>query len=538
MVKIMSRLTSWPARALTLVLLTALLIACSAPPAEDVAQRRIFTPLEAPAATISANTATAALAAASGRAIAISYPASSAAVTDAFPLAEVSAAPMPPVAPARTGQMVTAKDIIRAQQRAAAEAAAAALAPPAEADPNAPRALVSTGGGDPFDWTTSENYLVLGTDRRAEGGSWRTDSIMVIGIDRTKERAAVFSVPRDLYVQIPGYGYGRINQADYMGERRTPEGGGPALVSSILEDQLGISTQHWVRIQMDGFVQFVDAMGGVDIYLDCPFSEPILNLNTNRWTNFTLPAGLNHLDGQDAYWFARLRLRETDIGRSSRQRAIIWALREQILSTNAIMRLPQLYSAFRDTISTDLSLFDIIGLAQFGVSLKPENVRAGGLTLKDLQNYTTAGGAQVLIIANQAHVRDLVANVWDEPAMADAYRSDGSACDGGIPIPAVEPTPLPQTDSVPESQPAPQSYKAPPAAPQGALGAAAAAAAGTLADPNAEPLPLTGPIVDPVTGALFDAATGFPLDPSSGYPFDPVTGKLVAPDNAGRQTGP
>jgi LCP family protein required for cell wall assembly len=371
----------------------------------------------------------------------------------------------------------------------------------------------------------------MGTDRRAEGGSWRTDSIMIIGVDRSRERAAVFSVPRDLYVQIPGYGFGRINQADYMGERRTPDGGGPALVSAILEEQLGVSTQHWVRIQMDGFVQFVDAMGGVDVYLDCPFSEPILNLNTNSWTNFTLPAGLNHLDGQDAYWFARLRLRETDIGRSSRQRAIIWALREQILSTNAILRLPQLYSAFRDTISTDLSLFDIIGLAQFGVSIQPENVRAGGLTLKELQDYTTAGGAQVLIIANPTRARELVANVWDQPAMADAYRKDGSTCDGGIPAPEPEATPLPQTNLTPDNGGMPQSAAA--AAPATRVGGFSAAATTPLPEPEASPLPLSGPIVDPVTGGLFDAATGYPLNPASGLPIDPVTGRPVAPSTPG-----
>lgn len=512
--------TSWLARAFAPVLLTAVLIACSAPPAEEVASGRVFTPLEDAVATISADSARDALENAPGRALSVAYPASSAADNAAFPRVDVVDAPAPPFAPVRTGQLVTAKEIARAQKSAQEEAAAALAAPPPAGDQNAPRARVETVGGAPFDWSTSTNYLVLGTDRRAAGGSWRTDSIMVIGIDRANERAAVFSVPRDLYLQIPGYGYGRINQADYMGERRNPEGGGPALVSSILEEHLGISTQHWVRIQMDGFIQFIDALGGVDIYLDCPFSEPILNLNTNTWTNFKLPAGLNHLDGQDAYWFARLRLRESDIGRSSRQRAIIWALREQILSTNAILRLPQLYASFRDTISTDLSLFDIIGLAQFGVSLKPENVRAGGLTLKDLQEYTTTQGAQVLIIGNPARVRELVANVWDEPAMADAYRKDGSACEGGIPAPAPEATP-----EQPSATPLPQTGTAPAAT----VGGFAAAASAADADPNAAPLPLTAPIVDPVTGALFDPVTGYPLDPASGRPFDPVTGKPYAP---------
>ncbi len=521
------------ARAFAPALLASLLFGCTSPPVSDDAAGRVYTPLIDPVATISAQATLNPTPGLGDNSLAVAYPASSDAASESYPLLDATNAPLPPTAAASTGQLVMAKEIARAEAAALAQQSAAiaeqeaSTLPTPVVDAEEARPLVETSSGDPFDWSTSENFLVMGTDRRAEGGSWRTDSIMVIGIDRAKERAAVFSVPRDTYVQIPGYGFGRINQADYMGERRTPDGGGPALVSAILEENLGISTQHWVRIQMDGFVSFVDAMGGVDVYLDCPFSEPILNLNTNAWTNFNLPAGLNHLDGQDAYWFARLRYRESDIGRSSRQRAIIWALREQILSTNAILRLPQLYAAYRDTISTDLSLFDIISMAQFAVSLKPENVRAGGLTLKDLQNYTTAGGAQVLIIADPARVRDLVANVWDQPAMADAYRKDGAKCVGGIATP--EPAATPVLDDSPEATPLPPDDSI--GATQG--GGPAATAGASSADSSALALPLTGPVVDPVTGALFDLATGYPLDAVTGKPYDPVTGKPVASPASG-----
>jgi LCP family protein required for cell wall assembly len=394
---------------------------------------------------------------------------------------------------------------------------------PAESVVYAPP-LVNAPAGPSFNWAETENYLILGTDRRAKGGSWRTDSIMVVGIDRENDRAAVFSVPRDLYVHIPGYGWGRINQADYMGERREPDGGGPKLVSAILEENLGISTEHWVRVQMDGFIRFVDTMGGVDIFLDCPFSEPIFNISTNNWESFTLPAGVSHLDGQDAYWFARLRYRESDIGRSSRQRALIWALREQVLSTDALKRLPQLYTTFQDTISTDLSLVKMITLARWATGLDAANVRASGLSLRDLQNYTTEGGAQVLVIGDPGHVRDLVEGVWEAPAMADAYRKDGAECSGGIV--AAEPTAVPESEAT-EAPAAPAEDAPAEDVPENM------AAQPTISSdvPAISHFSMTAPPMDAPDGIIFDPVTGFPIDPMTGLPFDPETEEYVNPLN-------
>ena len=305
-----------------------------------------------------------------------------------------------------------------------------------------------------FEWDKTENYLVMGTDHRSANDAWRTDSIMVVGVDRELRRAAVLSIPRDLYLEVPNYGYARINQVDYIGEKilRT-EGGGPALMSEVLSRTLGISTQHWVRVEMTGFRDVVNAVGGVTIRLDCPFYEPIFNLTTNSWEYFTLPAGEVYLDGDAAYWYVRLRLRESDIGRSERQRQFLWALREQAVATNLLPRLPQLWNAFQSTFSTDLSLIEMVNLVRFGVSLEPGNVRSGGITLRDLQSYVTERGAAVLIIADPVHVQRVIRGIWDAPAMVDARRQNVTACapiPQGAPVITTEmpdPTP-PAADSV------------------------------------------------------------------------------------------
>ncbi len=283
--------------------------------------------------------------------------------------------------------------------------------------------------GAAANWQNTDNYLILGTDRRQGEGSWRTDVVMVVGLDREAGRAAVFSIPRDLYVNIPNYGMGRINQADFLGERNPAlYGSGPQLVSTILSQTLGIETNHWIRFQMDGFVRVVDAIGGVNVYLDCPFAEPIFNLTTNSWDYFTLPAGDNWMDGDTAYWFVRLRLRSSDIARAERQRQFLWALRDQMLNTNLITRFPELWGAFSDSFSTDLSLLDLIDLTRVGLSYGTENVRSGGLTLADLRSFTTEQGAAVLGIGDPGRVRAVVNGVWEAQPMAATNRRAPEQC--------------------------------------------------------------------------------------------------------------
>jgi LCP family protein required for cell wall assembly len=248
------------------------------------------------------------------------------------------------------------------------------------------------------------------------------------------------------------------------------EGGGPGLVSTVLSQTLGISTTHWVRFEMTGFKDIVNAVGGVTVQLDCPFYEPILNLNTNSWEYFTLPAGPVHLDGEAAYWFVRLRLRESDIGRAERQRQFLWGLRDQVLSTNLLPQVPGLWNAFDSSISTDLTLLQILDLVRFGVGLDAANVRASGITLRDLESYTTERGAAVLVINDQRRVQAVVEGIWAAPAMADAYRKDVNGCqpvpegapviastDAPAPVPAAAPTEVPilQPTPAPILQPTP-----------------------------------------------------------------------------------
>ena len=295
-------------------------------------------------------------------------------------------------------------------------------------------------------WSNTENYLILGTDRRPNWEIWRTDVIIVVGLDRAKRRAAIFSIPRDFYVPIPGRGYSRINTADFLGEKRlNVKGGGPALVSAVIRNTLGIPIHHWVRVEMTGFEDLVDAIGGVTIHLNCPFYEPIIDLNTGGWGYFSLPAGDVTLDGEDAHWYARLRLRGSDFGRSRRQRQLLWGLREKMLNANLILRLPDLWSALSGKFETDLGLLDVVQLAQFGLPLSSDRVHAGALTSKELQPFTSSAGASVMRVANLQLVQDTLDAVWDGAPMAVQNHNETETCKPpprGAPIfPTPTPTP-------------------------------------------------------------------------------------------------
>ena len=315
----------------------------------------------------------------------------------------------------------------------------------------------------PFNMRETDNMLLLGTDRRPNDGSWRTDTIMVVGIDRTYNRAAVLSIPRDLYLSIPNYGMARINQVDFLGDNVLKvEGGGPALLSQVIEENLGLKTEHWVRVEMSGFEEVVDTLGGVTVNLDCPFYELIYDLDEQKWDYFTLPAGEVVLDGVSARWFVRLRLIESDFGRARRQRQFLWALREQVLNRNQLLRIPELWNSFQQTFDTDLSLLQMLDLTRFAVGLEADNVRAAAITDQQVDRFIASSGADVLVINDPSKIAWLIDTIWDGESLSEANRKDPTSCPPppkGIPNYVqvlLTPTPAPTVESTqPEATPTP-----------------------------------------------------------------------------------
>jgi LCP family protein required for cell wall assembly len=239
---------------------------------------------------------------------------------------------------------------------------------------------------------------LLGMDEDQDAVLWRTDSIILAFVDRKNDRLALLSVPRDLWVRIPGYGSNRINTVDSLGERKKYPGGGIALLDDTLRYNLGLPIHHYVRIDFGGFVRIVDALGGITVDVKEPITDHFPDADApSGWAWITLPRGPRHMDGRMTLSYCRSRMTTNDFDRSARQQQVLFALWKKALTIENLLRAPKLWAEFRDTFETDLEMADAVSLAYFLQDLEPDAVRTAHLNFRLTQAWTTPQGAQVLL---------------------------------------------------------------------------------------------------------------------------------------------
>jgi polyisoprenyl-teichoic acid--peptidoglycan teichoic acid transferase len=260
------------------------------------------------------------------------------------------------------------------------------------------------------------NILILGSDRRPRTPNWRTDVIMIVVMDLDNGRAGVISIPRDVYIdKIPNHKPNRVNVIDYLGERDDPDGGGPALLASILEKNMGIPIHHYLRFDFESFKKVVDALGGLEINVDCPVSDYLPEDNVR----LALRPGVHRLDGKQALAYVRTRRQGGDLERSRRQQRVIWAVRDQIRNENMITRVPALYAALHDSVQTDVGLVSAIRFVRFALALKEADVHGLVLTSPDLIRAGWRGGMSVFI-ADWPKIATQVQTIFDRPPFAES----------------------------------------------------------------------------------------------------------------------
>jgi LCP family protein required for cell wall assembly len=231
------------------------------------------------------------------------------------------------------------------------------------------------------------NIVLLGSDKRENDATWRTDTMIVVSIDTERKVVRLLSIPRDLWVNIPGHGSDRINTADMWGEL-AGEGSGPETVKQTIYESLGIPIQYYVRVDFDGFMEIIDAIGGVDIDVECAL------------TDIELEPGMQHMDGELALLYARSRITTNDFDRSRRQRKLLMALWGKAKSADIITKIPALWTAMSGTFDTDVPLSQVLSLAYLGVQLKPNYIFSQSIGPWQVQNWTTPDGYEVLLPLN------------------------------------------------------------------------------------------------------------------------------------------
>jgi LCP family protein required for cell wall assembly len=284
--------------------------------------------------------------------------------------------------------------------------------PPLDASPTptSPPTVTPTPTGPPLPETAptpaapltmdpdAVNIVLLGTDTYAPGSAWRTDTIILVTINTRLKTAGMLSIPRDMWVYVPGYGYNRINTADFAGEYKKYPGGGPALVKRTLLHNLGVTVHYYVRGDFNALIKLIDTLGGVDVAVDCALEDIFPDPSSpDELYTLSLAPGVQHLDGKAALFYARSRLSTSDFDRSRRQQKVLRGLWDKALQVDILPRVPELWKTLGSAVQTDLSLADILSLIYIGAQLEPQNLKSRFIGHGQLQSWVTPQGAQVLL---------------------------------------------------------------------------------------------------------------------------------------------
>ena len=234
----------------------------------------------------------------------------------------------------------------------------------------------------PWDGKERLNVLLIGTDQRPKEGTYNTDTLIVVSIDPQSKQVAMFSLPRDT-VDVPTppgparQAYGPVypkkinawftsvrNRADlFPGTDITRGYNG---LKAIIGNLYGLDIKYFVEVNFDGFKAVVDALGGVTINVQIPVVDDRYPGDTGNLERIYIPSGIQHMDGAQALQYARSRHTSSDFDRGARQQRVLLSLKDQADPQALIPRLPELITALKKAVRTDVpvdQLDQLLGLA-------------------------------------------------------------------------------------------------------------------------------------------------------------------------------
>lgn len=262
-----------------------------------------------------------------------------------------------------------------ATERPPDEPTAAEQAPAPEARP-APQPVAATEAAPALS-QESLNILLLGTDARPGDETTRTDALILVRIERDGGRVSMLSIPRDLWVEYPTGGEGRVNAAFTVGEKRFGPGGGAALTMSTVGRLLDVEVDNYVLINFQGFRTLIDELGGIALDVPEAIYDPAYPTEDYGTIEVRFRPGPQLLDGERALIYARTRHADSDFGRNQRQQLVLMAIFDRIRERGLLQQLTSLddYTrAMRDYVKTDLSRSRMLELAGFARGVSADGV--------------------------------------------------------------------------------------------------------------------------------------------------------------------
>lgn len=227
------------------------------------------------------------------------------------------------------------------------------------------------------------NLLILGIDYSPNNDAvGRSDTIILTTFVPLQPYVGMLSIPRDLWVPIPGHGENRINTAHFFAEAQQPGSGPTAAMKTIYQD-FGINVHYYLRLQFEGFKDVVNAMGGVDIALSQPMA------------GYTV--GTHHLTGNKALAFARSRMGSDDFYRMQQGQIVIKSALRQMLNPVEWPRLPAVLLALSHSVDSNVPIWQWPRLGLALLRLGPSGIDSRTITREMVTPYVTDQGADVLL---------------------------------------------------------------------------------------------------------------------------------------------
>mgnify|MGYP002622361186 CR=1 FL=1 len=267
------------------------------------------------------------------------------------------------------------------------------------------------------------NILLMGNGGAGHDGHDLTDRRIFASIRPSEQQVGMMSIPRDMAIPIPGYGWRKINHANYFGELEDP-GQGAKWASNVIGKVIDQKIHYYLRIDFQGFGDFIDALGGVDVYVERSFADAQYPTDDHLVQTISFQEGWQHMDGETALQFARSRHGNngegSDFARSRRQQKILLAVKDEVLSAKTILnprRIGNLFNTVKENIETNLTTWEILRLAQVAGNVDQETIVHHVLdaSLESPLYETHLNGAYVLLPDNDdwSGVQNIAANLFE-----------------------------------------------------------------------------------------------------------------------------
>ena len=289
------------------------------------------------------------------------------------------------------------------------------------------------------------NILLLGMGGPGHNGPYLTDTMMIVSIKPSSGHIAMISIPRDLGVEIPGYGLQKINHANAYGEAKQ-EGAGAVFAAKIVEDTFDIEIPYYVRVDFQAFKEIIDNVGGVKIDVEKTFTDHEFPTPDDKYQSLTFMEGVQTMDGERALNYARSRHGNngegSDFARAKRQQKVILSLKEKILSFQTLanpIRISKIIQSLGKHISTNIELSGMIELLKIGRDVDFSNITTLVFDIETsgfLKSGYTPEGAYILspVTGNFDSMKDAIKNIFEYNSEKDSTPSQDTPAPESINI--------------------------------------------------------------------------------------------------------